>query len=448
MCNNPDIPGALLGTRAAATVVAMVHGDRSRESDQGGVSSCHASHDAGDRIDDKYELRELLGVGGMGEVWRARDQVLDVDVALKIVHPHEAFPGALERLLSEARAAASVPHPSIVRIQSFGTSGGEAYIAMELLDGESLEDRLVREEALSPHDALRLLLPIARALEAVHTRGVVHRDVKPGNIFLVGGEDGPISKLLDFGIARAERRLPLRLTVTGQVMGTPFYMAPEQASGKPDIDGRADIWALCAVIYEVIAGSPPFDGDNYNAVISAVLTEPLVPLSKAARVDARLCALVQRGLERDRRERYASAAALAEAMEEWLVLHETATIPPPLVETSERAPAPRPREPTPPRPVHRLATAALLVAVPCALGMTALTWSDPLPALSGTLDGAARAIAVERRPAAKVDALAFAETADGAGAPLQCEPPSPSAQPHRSRKHAPEPLPLPLAPDF
>ena len=276
-------------------------------------------HRVGDLVDEKYELLELLGQGGMSHVWRARDYVLNIDVALKIIQPRDAFPGALERLLCEARAAVSVSHPSIVRVLSFGLKGDDAYIAMELLEGETLEDVLLRDQVLAPVDAVSLLLPIARALQAAHRHGVIHRDVKPANILLARTDTGDIvPKLLDFGIARAQLPLPRRLTATGQVMGTPHYMSPEQASGRNDIDHRVDIWGLCAVLYETIAGIPPFDGENYNALIWAVLIRPLTPLWEVSNADPGLCHIVHRGLEKNPVARYASAGELAEAMEGWL----------------------------------------------------------------------------------------------------------------------------------
>ncbi|MCA9620273.1 MAG: serine/threonine protein kinase, partial [Myxococcales bacterium] len=200
-------------------------------------------------LEDQYELIEPIGEGGMGVVWRARDRRLDIDVAVKLVHA-EPDAAVSRRLLAEARAVARVTHPSTVRIYGSGmTPLHEPYIAMELLQGESLEDHLDRRGRLPAVEAVKLILPIVGAVAAAHDRGIVHRDLKPDNVFLVPDPEttsGERVKLLDFGIAKLHGDLAADapITRTGAIFGTPVYMAPEQCRGAEAVDHRADLYAL------------------------------------------------------------------------------------------------------------------------------------------------------------------------------------------------------------
>jgi serine/threonine-protein kinase len=271
----------------------------------------------GDMIDDRYELDEVIGRGGMGTVWRAWDRVLNADVALKLIDQDNSQRSP--RLLREARACAILQHPAIVRILAYGTTETHAYIAMELLEGGTL-DALLQEGPIASDEVVRLVLPIIEALAVVHDAGVVHRDVKPDNILLNRQPDGSLQpKLVDFGIAKtANAGLPARLTMTGAVLGTPYFMSPEQAGGRADIDHATDIWGICAVLYESITGVGAFDGENYNAVISAVLLEDPQPMSRFCDIDEQLERIIMRGLAKDRAARWASAADLALALANWL----------------------------------------------------------------------------------------------------------------------------------
>src|SRR5215471_18819325 len=183
----------------------------------------------------------------MGSVWIAKNVVLDAHVALKLMRADFArVPGAAERMLTEARAAASIHHPAIVQIFDFGrTRDGDPFISMELLDGESLSSTLKRRERLPATKAIQVLLPIADALVVAHARGVVHRDLKPDNVLLARLADGRVQpKILDFGIAKLEASGSPKLTLDGTVLGSPAYMSPEQARGQSDIDLRVDVWAF------------------------------------------------------------------------------------------------------------------------------------------------------------------------------------------------------------
>src|SRR5688500_460834 len=214
----------------------------------------------GDVIAGKYELEEVLGEGGMGAVFRARNIAIDMPVAIKLIRAdlsRELFSG---RLLQDARAAAKLAHPAIVRVFDVGqTALGDPFIVMELLSGETLSSIIEREGRLNSVWAVQLLLPIADALSAAHAKGFVHRDVKPDNVFVVhdAGELQP--KLVDFGIVKLpEREGNSQLTQLGAVLGSPEYMSPEQARGLEHIDLRSDVWSFSIMLYEAIAGETPF----------------------------------------------------------------------------------------------------------------------------------------------------------------------------------------------
>jgi eukaryotic-like serine/threonine-protein kinase len=216
-----------------------------------------------------YRIGSKLGEGGMGVVYAAEDMRLGRTVALKTLRAGLTGADGRERLRREARTAASISHPNICQLYEIGEDAGELFIAMELLEGEPLASRLDRGSLLA-HDAVRIVLEILAALSALHKRGIVHRDLKPSNVFLT--EHG--AKLLDFGIARAfvadAQRTMQSLTDAGTVVGTPRYMAPEQASGAP-VDARSDLFAVGELLYEMLAGRPAFDGETAVRVLQAVM---------------------------------------------------------------------------------------------------------------------------------------------------------------------------------
>jgi len=275
---------------------------------------------AGDAIDGRYVLEALLGRGGMGEVWTARNDTLGVRRAVKLIRADSGSAESTDRLLHEARAAATLADPAIVRVFDFGTtSSGDPYIVMELLEGEDLMSVISRRERLSPIKAARVLLPMIRALSAAHGQGIVHRDLKPENIFLSKMPDGRVQpKLLDFGIAKLKNARELRLTTAGSVVGSPLYMAPEQARGE-DVDERADIWALCVVLYEAITGCPPFGGDDRAQVMHAVGALAPRSLAEHGVTDASLWPIIRRGLEKEKGDRWQSMQELGRTLARWLL---------------------------------------------------------------------------------------------------------------------------------
>ena len=220
----------------------------------------------GARVPDRYQLGNQAGKGGMGAVYQALDRQTGAFVAIKVLHSRGTI--ELARFEQEARVLAELQHPGIVRYFEHGiTPAGSPFIVMEWLEGETLEDRMDRGR-LGPAGAACVAQFVLVALAAAHGRDIIHRDIKPGNIFLVGGQLSNV-RVLDFGIAR--RKLDIkRLTRDGSTVGTPLYTSPEQARGRADVDGRADIFSLGCVLFEALTGQPPFTGDSPLEVMTKV----------------------------------------------------------------------------------------------------------------------------------------------------------------------------------
>ncbi len=281
---------------------------------------------AGAVIADRYKLVRPLGRGGMGVVWVAHSLVLGVDVALKLIHTDLGGTTGGTRMAREAHAAARLGHPAMVRVFDFGwTSRADPFLVMELVQGESLGAILRRELRLPAIQAVQLLLPLADGLRSAHDKGIVHRDVKPDNILIARDEFGRQQpKLLDFGIAKVDQTLAnedRKLTQEGVALGSPEYMSPEQASGSEDIDHRADVWALCVVLYEAITGKMPFDRPNYNALMQAIIHDGVLPTTDFAAGDADLWRVIESGLQKNPNDRWASMTELGEALALWLYEH-------------------------------------------------------------------------------------------------------------------------------
>jgi eukaryotic-like serine/threonine-protein kinase len=280
-------------------------------------------YSAGHIVVGKYQLSAVLGEGGMGSVWLAKNRTLDVDVALKLMRAElaEEVDGVAERMLQEARAAVSIGHPAIIQVFDFGFSEfGDPFIVMELLRGESLAEAIRRRSRLRPSRAVQTLLPIADALSAAHERGIVHRDLKPENIFLsrpAGNRLQP--KVLDFGIAKLEQRGAERITRDGAVIGSPAYMAPEQLRGEPGVDARADVWSLSVVLYQMITGRRPFEGDSYHASMWNVIHSEPRPISEHQIHDDGLWRILSKGLTKDVNQRFQSMRAFGRELAEWLL---------------------------------------------------------------------------------------------------------------------------------
>jgi serine/threonine-protein kinase len=270
----------------------------------------------------KYRLDALLGEGGMGTVWRGFNLQLEAPVALKLIRGELDRVSLARRLKQEARAAAKLGHPAIVRVFDVGDSElGDPYIVMELLNGRTLGSLLASERRLSAVQGVQLLLPVADALMAAHAKGIVHRDLKPDNIFLAYEGEQLQPKLLDFGIAKlADEAGPNQhLTQAGAVLGSPEYMSPEQARGQDNVDHRTDIWSFCVVLYEALSGASPFRAANYNSLLRVIVEEEPASLVDQLAADPPLWEIVQRGLSKDAARRYATMGEVGQALAAWLM---------------------------------------------------------------------------------------------------------------------------------
>jgi serine/threonine protein kinase len=266
-----------------------------------------------------YRIQREISTGGMGTVFRAEHVLLGRAAAVKVLRPELTTDDELvQRFVTEAKAVTACKHPGIVEVYDFGyTEDGRAFIVMELLEGESLGQRLARTR-LTEAAAAAIAHGIASALKAAHKVGVIHRDLKPDNVFLVPDPDGgpDRTKVLDFGIAKLADPSPNapRHTQTGILMGTPLYMAPEQAREASTIDPRADLYSLGCILYQMLVGRPPFVAEGAGEIIAMQLLTPVEPPSRLAQVTPEMEWLVLRLLEKEPADRFDSAAALATAL--------------------------------------------------------------------------------------------------------------------------------------
>ena len=273
----------------------------------------------GRTIAGRYVLRALIGGGGMGAVYAAEALARQDggEVAIKLIDAELAKkPETLARFAREARAMSAITSPHIATVLDVGTEDGRPWIAMERLHGEDLGQRLGRERRLPVAEALAITKHVLLGLARAHAVGIVHRDLKPDNVFLV---EGGLAKIVDFGVSKIERprdrTMPLALTGRGTVLGTPFYMSPEQAQAKPELDGRADLYSVGAILFECLTGRPPHTGETYEEILVAICLNdaPDVRTIDAA-IPAPVAAFVSRALARDPAKRFASAPAMLAAL--------------------------------------------------------------------------------------------------------------------------------------
>ena len=266
-------------------------------------------------VGDGYELRELIGSGGFGSVYAARDVRLEREVAIKALRPDVFLASTLiKRFEREAQAVAKLRHPNIIPIYSIGEGEGLAYFVMPRIKGESLRAILEREGKLSVDETCRILKGSASALEAAHEAGIVHRDIKPENIMLEGGERRVL--LMDFGVAKALDPHETVLTEAGTIVGTPQYMSPEQAVADRRIDHRSDIYSLGVVAYQMLSGRFPFEASSVHELLYLQVTEePPVLDTIRPELPRGIVGIVMRCLRKDPSERWQSAHDLAAALE-------------------------------------------------------------------------------------------------------------------------------------
>ena len=291
----------------------------------------------GEVIAGKYRLERAVGRGGMGTVWAARNEQLGMLVALKFIEVEGGtdLTDARARFEREAKAAAQIRSPHVAQVFEHGLDGDRPYIAMELLDGEDLGDRLRREGRLTLSAAARILTQSAKALRRAHEAGIIHRDLKPGNIFLARFDDDEMVKILDFGVAkvRTEGAIDAPLaTQTGIVFGSPTYMSPEQARGVRSIDHRSDLWSMAVIVFRAITGVKPFQAASIGDLVVKLCIDPLpVATSFAPDLPPEVDRFFARAFARDPDRRFATAPEMAAAFE---AVAAGASAP------SQRAPAP------------------------------------------------------------------------------------------------------------
>ncbi|MFN2556097.1 MAG: PASTA domain-containing protein [Nitriliruptorales bacterium] len=372
----------------------------------------------------RYRLLREIARGGMATVFQALDEVLERDVAMKLLHPHlAADPTFLDRFLREARAAAALSHPNAVSVYDWGEDeGGQAYLVMEFVDGPSLRDVLRSRKRLTPGEAAAVLVPAAAGVAAAHARGLVHRDVKPENILI--SRDGTV-KVTDFGLARAAAATT-HTFAPGAIVGSPHYLAPESVRDEPS-DGRTDVYALGVVLYECLVGRPPFEAETPVATALRHTTEAVPPPSAEVDVPAELDEVVTRATAPGPGSRHPDAAAFRAALETAASPGElpvgrhdqdrgTLVIPPETLDTlvpAARTPEPptRPPEELPPpveapraatraggpRPHRRHLLIAVLIGLVLLLGGFYLAWDKiiapvtAIPAVVGQPRGQAEA---------------------------------------------------------
>src|SRR3954469_4866355 len=308
-CTGCGTPTTLDGARPAVSAPTIGHGPSSAaETDVGRVAppTSEVSTLLGRVLDGKYEIVSPIGEGGMGSVYRARRLLIGDEVAVKVLHAKFVNDAALvERFRREARAAAQLHHPNVVTIHDYGEARGRegfAYIVMELVHGDSLRSVLRRGGRMDAARAVSLMRDVCAGVGAAHRRGIVHRDLKPDNIIVVpADEDSPAErvKVVDFGIAKLrDMAADGTLTEAGAVVGTPFYMSPEQCKGEP-LDARADVYSLGALLHEMLAGSPPFNATSLAGIILKHVSEPPPPLPADVQASGALRDSITRALSKD-----------------------------------------------------------------------------------------------------------------------------------------------------
>ncbi|MFO0647702.1 MAG: serine/threonine-protein kinase [Polyangiales bacterium] len=376
----------------------------------------------------RYRLVRPLGRGGMGEVWEATHVALGHSIAVKTLRASAGLDDGARaaRFLQEAKVAAGLRHPGVVRVTDFGNERGVLWFAMELVGGETLEALLEREAPLSPARALALMGPLFEAVEWLHAQGVVHRDIKPANVILerVAGRTEPSPKLLDFGIARSVE-LVSDLTATGDLLGTPRYMAPEQARGDRDVGPGADQYALALLLYEAVSGAAPHEGEGL-ALLHARAQQPAADVaSRRPELRGPFSDALMKALAPAPRDRHGSVDALSLAL--------SASLTP--------TPAARPARR---RWTAAVAAAALLAALAAAMwpaptstrdASSVRTRADALIARPATLDGPSAAPPTRAAPA-----LDASTNATAPAPPAPVEPPRPAtpiATPRRPARALP-----------
>jgi len=410
--------------------------------------------DVGDLVAEKYRVESLVGEGGMGAVFAASHALTGKRVALKWLRPElAANEAAVKRFMREAQAAGRIDHPNVVDIYDVGQHQGSTFLVMEFLLGEPLSSRIARGP-LDVTDALAVLVPAMRGVAAANATGVVHRDLKPDNIFLCRGPDGTLRepKVLDFGISKVSSSdgQNLRLTRTGAVMGTPYYMSPEQIRDSAEIDQRTDVYAFGVILYETLTGRVPFDGESYSSLVLQIATGTPAPIRQVLPgLPEGLERVIQKAMAREPADRFPDVSSLVRALEPFAGGSFTTERRDPMggsrVRTFETT-TPFVSEAPPRPPMQRNVLAwvlggALVVVVAVLLGLY-LTKPAPVPSAAGSFvvvpaPEPAPARAGPAVPTARSAELAGPAPAAGAAAGAPAEPPPAPGAPAPTPQAAP-----------
>jgi serine/threonine-protein kinase len=275
--------------------------------------------ESGQIIEGKYRIARLIGEGGMGSVYEGENTFIRRRVAIKVLHAHSVSPETVMRFEREAQAAGCIGSDHILEVLDLGSlPNGDRFMVMEFLDGETLGARMSKGR-MDPVQVVSLARQVLIGLQAAHTANIVHRDLKPDNIFILREKAGraDFAKIIDFGISKFNALGgDMSMTRTGAVMGTPYYMSPEQAQGTQGIDGRSDVYSLGVIMYEALAGAVPFDGDTFNELMFKIVLSNPRPLQQVApHLDPQLVALVERAMSRSLEGRFQSAEEMIQAID-------------------------------------------------------------------------------------------------------------------------------------
>ncbi|MGD0524659.1 MAG: serine/threonine-protein kinase [Polyangiaceae bacterium] len=355
-------------------------------------------------IADRFRLNRQLGRGGMGSVWHATHLGLDIPCAVKFIEgSHASLPEAHARFEREAKAAAQLRSPNVVQVLDHGVFEDTPYIAMELLDGEDLGKRLMRLHRLPPPEVLKIVSQVGRALTRAHALGIVHRDLKPDNIFLVRDDDREIAKVLDFGIAKATGANAVEgsATKTGAMLGTPYYMSPEQAQGIRAVDHRSDLWSLAVIVYQALTGKLPFESEALGDLLIQLIVAPVpVPSQVVSDLPPGFDAWFAKAAQRDPSMRFQSAKDLTEGLSLALGLssgsdmrerqYTPGSMPPPPMGTGVSSPQ---------RATPQPGAGTLAITPPPALGTTPSPMT-PVPTTGGPMSRTYGGPAPSKRPGA------------------------------------------------